>query len=154
MVPSALPLVQTGPLESKAGGPELCLGPRCPVWLCLSFPLSVAVSIRGLVQEGHPWGGAAQLLLLRGIIPASELLVLVWKPTEFLLLLLLGWLRPRCGEGDRSGLRTPRGVTQQRRCPSPRAPPRGAACWPRCVFQPLSATRLPAGMIYGARKAR
>lgn len=44
-------LVQTGPLESKAGAPELCQGPRCPVWLCLSFPINVAVSIRGLGQE-------------------------------------------------------------------------------------------------------
>lgn len=44
-------LGQTGPLGGKAGAPEPCPGSGCPAWFCLSFPITVAVSVRGLAQE-------------------------------------------------------------------------------------------------------
>lgn len=97
-------LVQTGPSWAVSG-------PGCPVWFCLSFPINVGI---------HQRFGSGANPAPRGLIPTSELLVLVWKSTEFLFL----------------GVCAPSGVTQQ--CHPAVSPSSRGALVPTALVEPLS----------------
>lgn len=49
----------------------------------LSFPVNMAFSARDMIKESNAWGCTVWVLFFRGMIPASELLVWVWKTMRY-----------------------------------------------------------------------